>query len=55
MSVIETHAPALPKLWSVPYIVLSSVALYARAVSQTYSEALRMAHEAQRRYPFCNW
>ncbi len=54
MSILETHAPAQSKLWSLPYTVLSSAALYAAAFSESYSEALRMAHDAQRRYPFCS-
>ena len=55
MSILEAHAPALPKPWSLPHTVLSSVAAYAVAFSQSFSEALRMSHEAERRYPFCNW
>ncbi|HZD88612.1 MAG TPA: hypothetical protein VE224_00800 [Pseudolabrys sp.] len=56
MSTMETRAPVLPsKLWSLPFIVLSSVAAYAVAFSESFSEALHMAHEAERRYPFCNW
>lgn len=56
MSTLDTRAPAAPtKLWSLPYTVISSVASYATMLSQSFSEAQRMAREAQRRYPFCDW
>ncbi len=56
MSILETRAPAVPsKLWSLPYTVISSVATYATMLSEAFSEAQRMAHEAHRRYPFCDW
>lgn len=56
MSTLETRAPALPsKLWSLPYTLVSGVTAYAAAFSESFSEALRMAHEAERRYPFCDW
>lgn len=56
MSTFDTRAPAVPtKLWSLPYTVISSVAAFATAFSQSFSEAQRMAREAQRRYPFCDW
>jgi len=54
MTILETHAPAQSKLLSLPYTVLSSVAAYAVAFSESFSEAQRMAHAAQRRYPFCD-
>jgi hypothetical protein len=52
MTILETRAPAHATLWSLPHAALSSVAAYAVAFSQSFSEALRMAHDAQRRYPF---
>lgn len=56
MSTMETRAPVLPgKPWSLPATVISSVAAYAVAFSESFAEAQRMAHEAQRRYPFCDW
>lgn len=56
MSILETRAPMLPsKLWSLPHIVLSSVSSYAVALSESFADAQRMAKEAQRRYPFCEW
>lgn len=55
MSILDTHAPAHSTLWSLPYTVLSSVAAYAVAFSESFSEALRMSHEAERRYLTCNW
>lgn len=56
MSTLETRAPVAPsKLWSLPHTVISSVAAFAVGFSESFSEAQRMAHEAQRRYPFCSW
>ena len=55
MSILESRAPALPKLSSLPNAVLSNVVRYAVGFSESFSEALRMAHDAERRYPFCNW
>ena len=55
MSILETRAPALPKFWSLPYAAFSSVATYAVMLVELFAEAQRMAREAERRYPFCNW
>jgi len=56
MSTMETRAPAIhSKLWSLPHTVISGVAAYASMLSESFSEAQRMAREAQRRYPFCEW
>lgn len=55
MSILETRTPTLPKLWSLPHTVLSGVTSYAKMLSESFAEAQRMAREAQRRYPFCDW
>jgi len=55
MSILETRAPTLPKLWSLPYTVLSTLVAYAQLVSAAFSEARRMQRDAQRRYPQLRW
>jgi hypothetical protein len=55
MSIVETRAPALPKMWSLPHTVLSTVTSYAVMLSQAFEDAQQMARDAHRRYPFCNW
>ncbi len=55
MSTLETRAPAESRLWSLPHTVISSVTAYAVMLSEFFAEAQRMAREAQRRYPFCDW
>ena len=55
MSTFETRAPAPLKLWSLPLTALSSFATYAALLLESFAEAQRMAREAQRRYPFCDW
>ena len=54
MSTLRIHAPAMPKLWSLP------AAMFARAVAvlttavDVYIEAQQLAQAAQKRYPYLN-
>ena len=52
MSILETRAPALPKVWALPYTVLSRAVSGAATVLEVFSEALDQAHKARQRYPF---
>jgi len=52
MSTMETHAPVAPsKLWSLPHTVMTNVFAYAKVLAESFAEAQRMAHEAERRFP----
>lgn len=55
MSIFETRAPALPKLWVLPHTALSAVARYAKLVGEAFDEAHRLKREAERRYPSLRW
>ncbi len=55
MSILETRAPVLPKLWSLPHTLLSPVVRFGVTFFEAFSEALDQAHEARRRFPFCDW
>jgi hypothetical protein len=52
MSILETRAPALPKVSALPYIVFARIVSAASAVLEVFSEALDQAHKARQRYPF---
>ena len=52
MSIMETRAPVLPKVWALPHTVLSRAANAALVVLEVFSEALEQAHKARQRYPF---
>ena len=52
MSILETRAPVLPKVWVLPYTLLSRAASAAVVVLEVFSEALEEAHKARQRYPF---
>jgi hypothetical protein len=56
MSILESSVPSLPsKLWSTPYSALVRVGSFLAVVVDTFAEAQKQAHEAERRYPFLNW
>ena len=56
MSTMESHTASLPsKLFSLPYTALTATASFLVALSESFDEALKLAHEAERRYPFANW
>ena len=55
MSILETRAPALPKIWLLPYAALTSVAHFSSLVVQAFNEAHRLQREAERRYPSLRW
>jgi hypothetical protein len=55
MSILETRAPALPKLWSLPHTVFSTISRYAGYVLEAIEEAHRLRNEAARKYPSIRW
>jgi hypothetical protein len=50
MTTLPIRATVLPQLRPLPG--LAHIASVALAVIDTYSEALRLTHEVQKRYPF---
>lgn len=54
MSTLPMRAPAQSKFWSLPSTVLARVAAFVLNVIDVYTEAQRLAQEAQKRYPYLN-
>ena len=54
MSTLRIHAPAMPKLWSLPAAILARAVAMLTTAIDVFTEAQRLAQEAQKRYPYMN-
>ena len=54
MSTLTIRTPSMPKV-RLPLRVFARLGALILAVIDVFGEALRQAHEAQRRYPFTAW
>lgn len=55
MTTLPIHAPALPKLWTLPTTAFRRAAHVLKVFAEVYAEAQQQAREAEKRYPFAGW
>jgi hypothetical protein len=55
MTTLPIHAPALPKLWTLPTAAFRRAVHVLKVFAEVYAEAQQQAREAEKRYPFAGW